>query len=165
MTPWTSRAPEERALLNPSFFSLLFWHAANGHMAESGARLSFATSFLLLPLVLHRETRESLPRSVMTSVPVWLDENPLVRARLAERARILAPYTKEALMFGGIRGFLTICADAVSAEVTWERKVSAELKRSSDEVRSCAKKAVFLGRWFSRAGSPMTLMALMGVRP
>lgn len=165
MTPWTSRAPEERTLFNPSFFSLLFWHAATGHMAEGGVRLSFATSFLVLPLVLHRETRESLPRSVTTSVPVWLGENPLVRTRLAERARILAPYTKEALMFGGVRGFLTISADAVSAEQAWELKVRAELKKSSDEVRSCAKSAVFLGRWFSRAGSPMTLMALMGVRP
>lgn len=165
MTPWTSRTPEERALLNPSFLSLLFWHAANGHMAESGSRLSFATSFLILPLVLHRETRESLPRSVITSVPVWLEESPFVRARIAERARMLAQYTKEALMFGGMRGFLTISPDAVSAEVTWESAVKAELKRSSDEVRSCAKRALFLGRWFSRAGSPMTLMALMGVRP
>jgi hypothetical protein len=165
MTPWTSRAPEERALLNPSFFSLLFWHAATGHMAEGGAGLPFATSFLVLPLVLHRETRESLPKMVTTSLPVWLDENPLVRARLAERSRMLVPYTKEALMFGGMRGFLTITADVVSAEQGWKRKVSAELRRSSDEVRSCAKKADFIGRWFGRTGSPTTVMALMGVRP
>ncbi len=165
MTPWTSRAPEERALLNPSFFSLLFWHAASGHNAEGGAGLPFATSFLVLPLVLHRETRESLPKMVTTSLPVWLDENSLVRARLAERSRMLVPFTKEALIFGGVRGFLTISADAVSAEQSWKRKVTTELGRSSDEVRACAKKADFLGRWFARAGSPTTVMALMGVRP
>ena len=64
MTPWTNRSPEERALLNPSFFSLLFWHAATGHMAEGGAGLPFGTGFLVLPIVLHRETRESLPKMV-----------------------------------------------------------------------------------------------------
>jgi len=165
MTSWTNRSPEERALLNPSFFSLLFWHASTGHMAEGGAGLPFGTGFLVLPMVLHRETRESLPKMVTTSLPVWLDDNPLVRARLAERARTLVPYTREALLFGGTRGFFTVSQDRVSAEQGWKRKISAELRQATDEVRSCAKRADFLGRWFARAGSPATVMALMGVRP
>lgn len=165
MTQWLNRSPEERALLNPSFFSLLFWHAATGHMVEGGAGLPFGTAFLVLPIVLHRETRESLPKTVTTSLPVWLENNQLVRARLAERARTLVPYTKESLIFGGIRGMLKVSADVVSTEQGWKRKISAELRRSSDEVRSCAKRADFLGRWFARTGSPATVMALMGVRP
>lgn len=165
MTPWTHRSSEERALLNPSFFSLLFWHAATGHMTEGGTGLPFGIGFLVLPIVLHRETRELLPKIVTTSLPVWLDDNPLVRARLAEHARTLVPYTREALLFGGMRGFLTLSEDTISAEQGWKPKISAELKRSSDEVRSCAKRADFLGRWFARAGSPATVMALMGVRP
>lgn len=165
MTPWTSRSPEERALLNPSFFSLLFWQAATGHMDEGGVGLPFGTAFLVLPIVLHRETREALPKTVTTSLPVWLDDNGLVRAQLAARARTLVPYTREALLFGGVRGFLAVSTATVSAEQGWKRKISSELKRSSDEVRSCAKRADFLGRWFARAGSPATVMALMGVRP
>jgi hypothetical protein len=165
MIPWIDRSPEERALLNPSFFSFLFWHAATGHLGESGNGLPFGTTFLILPMVLHRETRESLPKTVTTSLPVWLDDNQLVRARLAERARTLVPYTKEALMFGGIRGFLKVSAVSVFAEQGWKRKISAGVKGSTDEVRSCAKKADFLGRWFARAGSPATVMALLGVRP
>jgi hypothetical protein len=98
-------------------------------------------------------------------LPVWLDDNPLIRAQLAERARTLVPYSREALLFGGTLGFLTVSEDRVSAEQGWKRKISAELRRSSDEVRSCAKRADFLGRWFARAGSPATVMALMGVRP
>ena len=165
MTPWMDRSHEERALLNPSFISLLFWHATSAHMAEGGVGLPFSTAFLILPMILHRETRESLPKTVTTSLPIWLNENQLVRTRLAERARTLVPYTKEALMFGGMRGFLKVSADAVSAEQGWKRKISAELRRSTDEVRSCAKRADFLGRWFARSGSPATAMALMGVRP
>lgn len=164
MTPWKNRSPEERALLNPCFFSLLFWHAATGHMTAGGVGLPFSTAFLVLPIVLHRETRESLPKAVTTSLPVWLNENQLVRARLAERARSLVPYTKEALLFGGMHGFLKVSSATVSAEQEWKPKINAELGRSSDEVRSCAKRADFLGKWFARTGSPVTVMALMGVR-
>lgn len=162
---WTNRAPEERALLNPAFSSLLIWHAATGHAAEGGIALPFVSSFLVLPIVLHRDTRESLPKVVTTSLPVWIDDNPILRERLAERARTLVPYTKEALIFGGVHGFFLVQGSAVSAEQKWKSKVSTELKISSDEIRSCAKKADFLGRWFSRTGSPATVMALMGVRP
>jgi hypothetical protein len=165
MTPWRNRSPEERTLLNPGFFSLLFWHAATGHMAEGGVGLPFVTTFLVPPIVLHRETRESLPRKVTTSLPVWLDDNQLVRARLAERAHTLVPYTKDGLMFGGMRGFLRVSANAVSAEQGWKRKINAELRRSSAEVRSCAERAEFIGRWFARTGSSTTVMAFMGVRP
>jgi len=165
MIPWLNRSPEERALLNPSFVSVLIWHAATGHMAGGAVGLPFGTAFLVAPLVLHRETREALPRMLKTSLPVWLADNQLVRARLAERARTLVPYTREALLFGGMRGFLKVSADVVSAEQGWKRRVSAELARSGDEVRSCAARANFLGKWFARAGSPATVMALLGVRP
>jgi len=165
MIPWPDRSAEERALLNPSFFSVLFWHAATGHSGELGVDLPFSTAFLILPMVLHRETRESLPKMVTTSLPVWLDDNQLVRVRLAERARTLVPYTKEALMFGGTRGFLKVSSTSVIAEQDWKRRINAGVKNATDEVHSCAKKADFLGRWFARAGSPATVMALFGVRP
>ena len=165
MTQWLTRSQEERALLNPSFLSLLFWHAATGHMAEGNVGLPFSTSFLVLPIVLHGETRESLPKIVTTSLPVWLNDNQLVRARVAERARTLVPYTKEALVFGGVRCLLKLSAEAVSAERSWKLKVTGAFVGSSDEVRSCAKRAHFLGRWFARSGSPATVMALLGVRP
>ena len=165
MIPWSSRSAEERALLNPSFSSVLLWHAAIGHVAEGTGALPFGTAFLVLPLVLHRGTREALPKSVATSLPVWLEDYPLVRARMAERARLLVPYTKEALLFGGTRGLLSVSSDSVSAEPTWQRKINAEMQKSSDEVRACARKAGFMGRWFARAGSPATVMALLGVRP
>lgn len=165
MTAWTSRSPEERALLNPSYFSVILWHAATGHRTEANASLPFDTAFLVLPLVLHRETRDALPKSVVTSLPVWLDENPLVRARLAERARALVPYTKEALMFGGTRGLLSFTRDGVTAERALKPNITSELKRSNDEIRSCVKKADFVGRWFARTGNAATVMSLLGVRP
>jgi hypothetical protein len=110
MTEWSARASEERSLLNPSFGAALLWHAAFGHQSESsagGAGLPFETAFLILPMVLHREMRESLPRSVATSLAVWTANIPLARSQIADRAHLLVPFTKEAMTFGGLRGALS----------------------------------------------------------
>src|SRR5262245_51328045 len=101
MSPWINRAPEERALLNPSFCACLLWQAAAGYEATSKQPLPFDLAFLVLPMVLHRATRESLPKLVKSSLAVWLDDNPLARSRVADRATLLSPHTKEAMMFGG----------------------------------------------------------------
>lgn len=165
MTVWADRSHEERALLNPSFCVNLLWHAARGHAAEGNIALSFEESFLVLPFVLHRETRETLPRSSRTSLAVWLEENPLARGRVASRARLLVPFTKEALMFGGVHGLIRLDGGRLRAEATWKRAVSQTLTESSDEVKGCAKRAVFIGKWFAHAGSAATVLALIGVRP
>ena len=164
MITWAARSPEERGLLTPSFCALLLWHAARGYFSNSGASLAFKMSFLILPVVLHRETRESLPMAITTSLAVWVVRNPLASSRIANRAQLLVPFTKEALTFGGIHGLLIISGNTVAPSLDWRRKVTATLKTSSEEVRTCAKRAEFLGRWFAKSGSPDTVMALIGVR-
>ena len=165
MTPWTERSHEERTLLNPGFCANLLWHAANGYAATNNGALSFEESFLVLPFVLHRETREGLPRTTRTSLAVWLDENPLARGRVASRARALVPFTKEALTFGGIHGFIRIDEGDLHADPAWTQVVKQTLAASSAEVRTCAKRAEFLGKWFAQTGSAATVLAVTGVRP
>ncbi len=165
MTTWEQRSNEERALLNPGFCANLFWHAARGYAGESGGALSFEESFLVLPFVLHRETREALPRTTRTSLAVWLEENPLARGRVANRARLLVPFTKEALIFAGIHGFIRLDIGQLRSGDRWTGAVTSALGVSSDEVQICAKRADFVGRWFARAGSASTVLALIGVRP
>ena len=86
MMPWAERSREERALLNPGFCAQLLWCAARSCVRDGGG-LSFEEAFLVLPFVLHRGTREALPRGTRTSLAVWLDANPLARGRIATRAR------------------------------------------------------------------------------
>lgn len=165
MIPWSTRSSEERSLLNPSFCAALLWYAASGYSTESNPAMPLELSFLVLPLVLHRETREMLPRSATTSLAAWLVEAPLVRSRIGERAASLGPFTKEAMLFGGTHGLLSMNADGVRANSALKKQVATGLKATSDEVRLCAKRAEFLGKWFEKAGRPETVMALLGVRP
>lgn len=165
MTPWTMRSSEERGLLNPAFCANVLWHSARGYTGEGAAALSFEESFLILPFVLHRETRESLPTSSRTTLAAWLIDHPLARAGLHARARLMVPFTKEALTFGGSHGFLLLKEGKVHAPVEWKTKVTRSLNGASDEVKACAKRAFFIGNWFAQAGDSSTVLALLGVRP
>lgn len=119
----------------------------------------------MLPFVLHRATRETLPRTSRTSLAVWLEENPLARGRVASRAALLVPFTKEALMFGAIHGLIRLDKGSVRPVATWKHAVNRSLAESSEEVKNCAKRATFIGKWFAHAGSVATVLALIGVRP
>jgi hypothetical protein len=165
MMVWAERSHEERALLNPGFCATLLWHAARGYASEGDIALSFEESFLVLPFVLHRGTRETLPRSSRTSLAAWLDEYPLARGRVASRARLLVPFTKEALTFGGAHGLIRLDEGRLRADPVWQRTVNRTLKVTSDEVKGCASRAAFIGKWFAEAGSAATVLALIGVRP
>lgn len=165
MTPWAQRSSEERSLFNPSFCATLLWQSARGYGEGSVGALSFEESFLVLPFVLHHETREQLPQSTATSLAVWLDQHPLARGRIASRARLLVPFTREAITFGGLYGFIRLDGGALHAEPRWRRAVNRALAESSDEVRRCANRSTLVGKWFARSGSAATVLALLGVRP
>lgn len=165
MTPWTDRAREERALLNPAFCAQLLWHAARGHASATPNGLSFEESFLVLPFVLHAPTRSALPRDTRTSMVVWLARNPLARGNIVDRARLLVPFVREALTFGAMHGVIELSQGRVQPRAEWAGRVSAVLAEANDDVSDCARRAEFVGKWFARAGSSATVLALVGVRP
>jgi hypothetical protein len=165
MTPWDERSVEERHLLNPGFCAMLLWHAAQGYAASQSKWMAIELSFLVLPFVLHKETRESLPSNIKTSLPTWLTEYPIIRARLGERSVTLRNFTREALILGGSHELLSLTHAGIHANTKMRKRVNTALKETSDEVRECAKGAEFLGRWLENAGDSGTVMLLLGVRP
>jgi hypothetical protein len=77
----------------------------------------------------------------------------------------MVPFTKEALLFGGVHGLFQIRDMRILPNVAFRSTVNTWLSGSSDEVRECAKKAAFLGTWFALAGASASVLALLGVRP
>lgn len=166
MIPWSQRTLEERRLLNPAFCAQLVWRAARGHVSSGNTALSLEEAFLVLPMVLHGEIRQSLPRDTRTSLAVWLESEPLARRWIAAGARRLVPFTKEALLFGGVHGFLEFVGPQVRAvDARWTQHETRLTNLASDEVRECAKRAEFVGKWLAQAGSAPTVLAILGVRP
>lgn len=165
MSRWSERPSEERALLNPSFCGCLLWQAATGYRSACSEWLPFDLAFLVLPMVLHRTTRDALPGTVRTSLAVWIDDNPQARSCVADRAPMLVPFAKDAMMLGGRYGLLQFPATRVAANAEWKKQINADLKDSTDEVRTCMKRAEFVGRWLGSSGSSSTIMAFFGIQP
>ena len=165
MTHWSQRSREEQALLNPAFCSLLLWRAARGYASVNPKGLSFEESFLVLPMVLHRVTREQLPRNTRTSLAVWITTNPLAQGRIATRSSALVTFTRDGILFGGMQGAIQIEDGRLLHNGDWRKLINRSLQDTSDEVRFCARRAEFVGKWFAHTGNGATVLALVGVRP
>ena len=70
MQPWISRVVEEANLFNPAFCATLMAKTVDEYQKKAQHHFPFSLAFLVLPVVLHRATRESLPGSTITSLLV-----------------------------------------------------------------------------------------------
>ncbi len=165
MKSWKLRPKEEAHLLNPAFCSTLITGTVSGYMENSSTGLPFPLLFMILPLILHRKTRERLPRSISTSMAEWLHENIDARILFVERLISLKPYTQEALLFGWRQGWLDIHDQGTIKHSLVTKNIDKIKKELNEETRDCFMKSLFLGRWFSYAGNVQTIMTQWGIRP
>jgi hypothetical protein len=124
--------------------------------------MDYALAFIVLPVVLHKNTRELLPADTRTKLHVWMQRHHEVRIGFAERVQNLVPITKEALLFGLQQQALHV--DDRGTLIAGERQLSELPAPKSSEAAICLKKAAFLGRWFSEAGKPATLLSSWGIK-
>lgn len=161
---WEDRSSEQARLLNPAFLSVLLWSCAREYEKVDPQGLPYALAFIAMPVVLHKQTREGLPRTTRTSLATWIGENPQIHIGFADRAQALVPVVREAILFGCAAGLITlngVCLRAVSRP----RGMSAFEGNATAEVKSAVSRASFLGKWFARGGTYTTVMALWGVAP
>ncbi len=160
MRAWVERSVEQAALFNPAFITLVLASASRGARDDGG--LPWPLAFVVGPLALHRPTREALPGTTATSLPVWLERNPHARVGLPQRASDLAHLTREALRLGLAAGALELASDRLRAGAPRRRTKAV---RRSPEVDECFKRAEFLGRWFAGSGDVATIFGHLGLRP
>lgn len=164
MRSWRERSSEEAHLLNPAFCCINLIAACVGYSDSADRPLPFALGFVVLPLTLHRRTRESLPRSIRTSIPSWLQKNMDARLGFHNRVMALRPYTREALRYGLGVGWIKVDRSgglSAAADIL----VRQSIRSLNGEARECVTRAKFLGRWLGRSPSTETTMALWGIRP
>lgn len=164
LSQWSQRPKEHARLLNPAFLAALTWAVARGyrHVAREG--LPYPLVFVALPIVLHKATREALPRDTRTSLVTWISNHSNVKVCFTERAMSLMPLVKECILFGTQGHLITMSAFRITS-ARRPGSMSGFLDESSDEVRDCMNKAELIGRWFASHGDHITVMALWGVAP
>ena len=161
MLPWKERPIEIAHLLNPAFCSLLLYDCIASFQENVPLGMPFTLSFLVLPIVLHKSTRESLPRTVHTKLHVWLQEKPQVRIAFAQRTRELAPYTREGILFGLRSGNIDIDTGKL---LVVNNLNDSNLWSDKEETSVCRKKAKFVGHWLAQSGSVSSIFVMWGIR-
>ena len=78
LAAWSERPIEEARLLNPAFVGTLLWSCARAYAATADQAQPYALLFVVAPVVLHKNTRESLPTTTRTSLVSWVGEKPRV---------------------------------------------------------------------------------------
>ncbi|MDP8983017.1 MAG: DUF6521 family protein [Acidobacteriota bacterium] len=163
MASWTERPTEIANLLNPAFCALLLGQAVRGYQEEASAGLPYPLAFLILPLVLHKPTREALPNSIASRMHPWLESHQQAQVGFADRCIAVAEHTKEAIIYSAARRVLSIHTDA-RLEITKQR-VRRPTWPTDSEPLACYEAARFVGRWLAHAGRAATIFAMWGIRP
>lgn len=127
--------------------------------------MPFVYTFLVLPIVLHKATRDGLPKTTLKSLSTWIEENPTLRTILPDNVRALKPFVQEGLLYALVHGCIGVDENGALALGKKPRGMAGYETGSSNEVRDCIRRAQFVGRWFATAGSVPTVMALWGIWP
>lgn len=163
MNTWENRPIEQAHLLNPAFCGEILRRAIKSYNTNSKQPFPYPLVFLILPVVLHRHTRENINLNTREQLHVWLQNNQSLRFGFAERARSLVSFTKEALNFL-LQLDLIIINNTAALQLTRKRTQQQNLPEDS-EIVDCFKKAEIVGRWYAKAGNAANVYTMWGVTP
>lgn len=164
MRRWAERVNEERYLFNPAFGAMLIAETVNDYQKKTSTPLPFAVAFLVLPIVLHEITRNALPKSTLTALLPWIQENRDQIVGFAERVQNLREISREAILFGLQNDILSLTETGGLAVGNSRKSVTtARTPLFTDEVRGCVDRSGFIGRWFAAAGTTANIYSAWGV--
>ena len=118
--------------------------------------------FLVLPLILHKETRKNI--NSRTKLLLWVQKYPQLLIDFPKRTRILVPITKEAIEFLFQTGKIILTIDG-ELEASPDKKILSKTKFVDDEISECLNKSEHVAKWFADAGKVEMIYIKLGVRP
>ena len=161
---WSQRPPEEASNFNPAFCGELIYCMVQEFHKVCREPLNFAVAFLILPLVLHEQTRDSLPRKANTAFAGWVSDNTPSLAKLPKRVNYLRHISREALLFGLSCKILAIENGGI---VPGPKKIrsASKLSATTNDTDQARKSSCLLGRWFATQATQSAVLQGMGVMP
>ncbi|MEU4243098.1 three component ABC system middle component [Actinoplanes sp. NPDC026619] len=159
---WAARPSIPAVMLNPALFAALAAAAAEEYRRRSGHYMPWYMCFLVAPLVLHRSTREVLPRDTRTHMANWVSSHAVIIAGFPARARELVGPVQEGIRFGLRHDVLEIDQDGGLRGALSE---NARPEHATGDLSALIRAAGLIGRWLTKLDQPATAFALLGVTP
>lgn len=160
---WFNSSKEVKHFLNPFFCSIVLSEAIYSYSEEERGNMPLSLLLLVLPLALHKKTRNVLPRTKKTNLGLWANEHTNVTLGLDLRVASLSSFT-----------FLAIGNLVINKMIAIEDERIVCLKRvdgidvyvkTSEEIGEIMKSAALLGRWFANSSTPTSIYTYLGVSP
>ncbi len=162
MKRWDKRPFEIRNLFNPAFCGLVLFRALNGYQDEDSRGMPFSLSLLVLPLCLHKDSREVISSRPQSYLLKTTEKNQQLMVGFADRVAQMMPYAFEGFGLLLERGCITV--EESGRIQTIPKKVRKTVNGTAETVE-CQKAARIVGREFARIGDRATVYATFGVRP
>lgn len=162
MKRWDQRPFEIRNLFNPAFCGLVLFRGLHGYEEEDARGMPFSLSLLVLPLCLHKESREVISSSPRSYLLKTMEKNQQVMVGLVDRVTQTLPYAFEAFGLLMERGCITITNAGCIRTVP--NKVRKAVSGTAETI-SCQKVARIVGREFARIADRVTVYTTFGIRP
>lgn len=118
--------------------------------------------FLILPMVLPEQIRNSIPQRIDINLKEWILNSNIKTYNFDENVKFLSPFTREAIMFGMSYNIFRI---ERSSFLPYRDLSNIIINKEKDETTDCFKKAESVGKWFSYIDSVSTVFRTLGVRP
>lgn len=162
MIAWENRPFEIRNLFNPAFCGLLLLRSFKGYEEVDKTGMPFSLSLLVLPLCLHKTTRELFSSNSKRYLLKMISENPEILVDFAERTNKLIPYTFEGLGLAMYKGSFKV-SESGCFQMN-KRGVKSKIN-GSEESQTCQRVARNLGRKFAQINDPVTIYTTLGIKP
>lgn len=162
MKRWDRRPFEIRNLFNPAFCGLILFRALYGYEQKDARGMPFSLSLLVLPLCLHKDSREVISGSPRRYLLKTMEKNQQVIVGFADRVSQMLPYTFEGFGLLMERGSITI---ADNGRIQAVPKTVRKAVDGTDETVACQKVARIVGREFARIADRATVYTTFGIRP
>jgi hypothetical protein len=161
MKQWNKRVSEIANLLNPVFCASVIYSTLFEFQKQKGIPMPFVLTYLILPIILHKNTRERI--NSKTNMIVWIQRYPDVLINFSQRARSLLSFSNEAIEYLLLQKIIIFDGSGIAIAKTISKTT---MDKSSDkEILECYRKSEHLGRWFAQIGVEENIYAAWGVKP
>lgn len=147
-------------MLNPALLAVVIAASAIEYERADGDPMPWPLAFLVAPLVMHRGTREALPRTTRTHLGSWVAQHAIEHAGFARRAQSLTDPVREGLRFGLANEVLR-----VDDQGRLSGSIASPGPGKGSETAQLVAKAGLVGKWLTKVDNPATAFIVLGVAP
>ena len=162
MKGWNLRSREVAYLLNPAFCARILYSTIKIYNEKAKFAFPFSLTYLVLPLVLHKESRASI--NSRTKFLNWIQRYPQLLINFPKRTRELVQITNEAIELLLQTGYIRLTING-ELEINPISRPLSQFSFIDDEIGECIIKGEHVARWFVEAGKVETIYIGLGVRP